>query len=335
MDRARELASQAGGSVETTADRRAAMDGAHVLYAKSWAAPQHYGRPAEEAALRAPLRAEWCVGEPWFDAAQPDAKFMHCLPVRRNVKVVGRGARRPAQRRRPAGRQPAARAEGAAGRDAREEESVNTPHDRDATMGALLRALPYIRLYRGRVFVLKLGGEAVADAESMRKVVEQVGVLAELGIRLVVVHGGGPQTTALAERLGLPTRIVGGRRVTTPETLEVAIMTMNGTVNTAVLAACRAAGIAAVGRLGRGRRDRPRPPTRAGRDDRRRRPDDDRLRRGRRRDVGRRPGAASGCSTPASSRSSARSAPTTPGTCSTSTPTPWPRRSPARWAPRS
>jgi acetylglutamate kinase len=124
---------------------------------------------------------------------------------------------------------------------------VNTPHDREATMGALLRALPYIRLYRGRVFVLKLGGEAVADAESMRRVVEQIGVLSELGVRVVIVHGGGPQTTALAERLGLPTRIVGGRRVTTPETLEVAIMTMNGTVNTAVLAACRAAGIAAVG----------------------------------------------------------------------------------------
>ena len=87
MDRARELAVEAGGTVETTADRRAAMDGAHVLYAKSWAAPQHYGRPAEEAVLRAPLRAEWCVGEAWFDAAQPDAKFMHCLPVRRNVKV--------------------------------------------------------------------------------------------------------------------------------------------------------------------------------------------------------------------------------------------------------
>jgi acetylglutamate kinase len=114
-------------------------------------------------------------------------------------------------------------------------------------MSALRRALPYIRLYRGRVFVLKLGGEAVAAAAALRQVVEQVGVLAELGIRLVVVHGGGPQTTALAERLGLPTRIVGGRRVTTPETLEVAVMTMNGTVSTAVLAACRAAGIAAVG----------------------------------------------------------------------------------------
>lgn len=124
---------------------------------------------------------------------------------------------------------------------------MNAPHDREATMSALRRALPYIRLYRGRVFVLKLGGEAVADAAALRQVVEQVGVLAELGIRLVVVHGGGPQTTALAERLGLPTRLVGGRRVTTPETLEVAVMTMNGTVSTAILAACRAAGIAAVG----------------------------------------------------------------------------------------
>jgi len=87
MARAREQAERSGGSVETTADRRAAMDGAHVLYAKSWCAPQHYGHPAEEAVLRAPLRTEWCVDEPWFAPALPDAKFMHCLPVRRNVKV--------------------------------------------------------------------------------------------------------------------------------------------------------------------------------------------------------------------------------------------------------
>ena len=63
------------------------MDGAHVIYAKSWAAPQHYGRPEMEAPLRAALKGEWCVDEPWFDTARPDARFMHCLPVRRNVKV--------------------------------------------------------------------------------------------------------------------------------------------------------------------------------------------------------------------------------------------------------
>jgi ornithine carbamoyltransferase len=87
MTRARELAARSGGSIEETPDRAAGMEGAHVLYAKSWEAPAFYGRPAEEAELRKPLR-EWCVSESWFATARPDAKFMHCLPVRRNVKVA-------------------------------------------------------------------------------------------------------------------------------------------------------------------------------------------------------------------------------------------------------
>jgi ornithine carbamoyltransferase len=87
MARARALAARSGGTVEETTDRRAAMEGAHVLYAKSWTAPSLYGRPEEEARLRAPLR-EWCVAESWFATARPEAKFMHCLPVRRNVKVT-------------------------------------------------------------------------------------------------------------------------------------------------------------------------------------------------------------------------------------------------------
>ncbi len=89
MARARSLAARAGGAVEETADRRAALAGAHVLYAKSWMAPTLYGRPEEEAALRAPLRG-WCVDEPWFANAAPRASFLHCLPVRRNVKVTDR-----------------------------------------------------------------------------------------------------------------------------------------------------------------------------------------------------------------------------------------------------
>jgi len=58
-----------------------------VLYAKSWTAPSRYGDPAAEAELRAPLRS-WCVDEPWFAGAAPDCRFMHCLPVRRNVVVA-------------------------------------------------------------------------------------------------------------------------------------------------------------------------------------------------------------------------------------------------------
>ncbi|MGC4115575.1 MAG: N-acetylornithine carbamoyltransferase [Myxococcales bacterium] len=88
MERAHALAQASGGSIEETSDRARAMRGAHVLYVKSWAAPQAYGRPAEEAKLREPLRAEWCVRESWFATARPDAKAMHCLPVRRNVKIA-------------------------------------------------------------------------------------------------------------------------------------------------------------------------------------------------------------------------------------------------------
>jgi len=87
MSRARAIAARTGAHIEETTDRRAAMRGAQVIYVKSWAAPAHYGKPAEEAKLRAPQRS-WCVDESWFADAAPAAKLMHCLPVRRNVKIA-------------------------------------------------------------------------------------------------------------------------------------------------------------------------------------------------------------------------------------------------------
>ncbi|MCU0690716.1 MAG: N-acetylornithine carbamoyltransferase [Polyangiaceae bacterium] len=87
MQRAKALAQRYGGSVHETSDQRRAMDGAHVVYAKSWAAPDLYGRPEQDAQRRAALR-DWCVRESWYEPAAPGAKFMHCLPVRRNVKVA-------------------------------------------------------------------------------------------------------------------------------------------------------------------------------------------------------------------------------------------------------
>lgn len=86
MEKARHAASLSGGSVRETNDRAEALEGAHVVYAKSWTSPVHYGNPEAEAAFRAPLR-DWCVGDDWFSKAAPDARFMHCLPVRRNVVV--------------------------------------------------------------------------------------------------------------------------------------------------------------------------------------------------------------------------------------------------------
>lgn len=89
MDKARAAAEHAGGRVTETADRREAMDGAHVIYAKSWSSTQHYtDRPGDQA-LREPL-TDWCVDEPWFDGAQSECRFMHCLPVRRGVVVTDR-----------------------------------------------------------------------------------------------------------------------------------------------------------------------------------------------------------------------------------------------------
>jgi N-acetylornithine carbamoyltransferase len=87
MEKARRAASASGGSVAETSDRAAALKGAHLVYAKEWGSTAHYGDAAADARLRADLK-EWCVGEPWFAAAEPHAKFMHCLPVRRNVAVT-------------------------------------------------------------------------------------------------------------------------------------------------------------------------------------------------------------------------------------------------------
>ena len=89
MDKARKAAAKSGGSVIETTDRREAMEGAHVIYAKSYSSTRHYGDKLGDQALREEL-VDWCVDEPWFANAKPDCKFMHCLPVRRGVVVADR-----------------------------------------------------------------------------------------------------------------------------------------------------------------------------------------------------------------------------------------------------
>ena len=89
MHKARKAAEAAGGSLTETEDPRAATDGAHIIYAKSWTSTRHYGDTVADDALREEF-IDWCVDEPWFDNAKPDARFMHCLPVRRGVVVSDR-----------------------------------------------------------------------------------------------------------------------------------------------------------------------------------------------------------------------------------------------------
>ncbi|MDJ0926140.1 MAG: acetylglutamate kinase [Gammaproteobacteria bacterium] len=124
---------------------------------------------------------------------------------------------------------------------------METQSNRDIVVAALKHAAPYVRMYRGKTFVLKVGGEIFATTEGTRALVEQIAILHQVGIRIVLVHGGGPQSTQLAEALGIPTQFIQGRRVTDEHALEVAAMVLNGQINTRILAACRDLDLPAVG----------------------------------------------------------------------------------------
>ena len=117
----------------------------------------------------------------------------------------------------------------------------------DIVVAALKHAAPYIRMFKRKVFVLKAGGEIFASQEGTRALVEQIAVLHQVGIGIVLVHGGGPQSTELAKALGVPTQFIQGRRVTDEHALEVAAMVLNGQINTRILAACRDLDLPAVG----------------------------------------------------------------------------------------
>ncbi len=122
----------------------------------------------------------------------------------------------------------------------------------DPTKGiaGLKGALRYVRAYRDQVFVVKLGGDVLKDPEVLDQVAAQIALLSSLSIRLVVVHGGGPQATALSRRLGEEPTIVAGRRVTDESALEVAKMVYAGTLNTDLVSALREHRVQAVGLTG-------------------------------------------------------------------------------------
>ncbi len=89
MDKARQASAMSGGSVMESDDRSSAMQDCQVLYVNSWASAQHYGNRRAEDKIKPELE-DWCVDEPWFENANCDSRFMHCLPVRRGVTVTDR-----------------------------------------------------------------------------------------------------------------------------------------------------------------------------------------------------------------------------------------------------
>ena len=119
----------------------------------------------------------------------------------------------------------------------------------DTTKGiaGLKGALHYVRAYRDQVFVVKLGGDVVGEPEALDQVAAQLALLSSLSIRLVVVHGGGPQATTLSRRLGLEPVMIAGRRVTDDAALEVVTMVYRGLLNTELVSALHRAGVQATG----------------------------------------------------------------------------------------
>ncbi len=115
------------------------------------------------------------------------------------------------------------------------------------TVRALKSAAPYIRIFKGKVFVIKASGGVFGSPDATRALMEQVAILHQVGIRVVVVHGGGEQLTGIQASMGIETRMVAGRRVTDAKSIEVTSMVLNGLVNTQILGICRELSINAVG----------------------------------------------------------------------------------------
>jgi acetylglutamate kinase len=115
----------------------------------------------------------------------------------------------------------------------------------------LIEALPYIRAFHGKTLVIKYGGAAMEQAELKEQFAKDVLLLRLVGLRPVIVHGGGPQIGALMKRLGKEPRFVGGMRVTDDETIEIVEMVLVGRINTEIVGRINLHGGRAVGLSGK------------------------------------------------------------------------------------
>jgi acetylglutamate kinase len=120
----------------------------------------------------------------------------------------------------------------------------------ELTGSMLSEALPYIQRFAGKVVVVKYGGNALAgssDVDAASTFARDIALMHAVGIKPVVVHGGGPQISALMERLGKKPEFRNGLRVTDQETIEIASMVLLGTVNPQLVSAINVHGARAVG----------------------------------------------------------------------------------------
>ena len=122
--------------------------------------------------------------------------------------------------------------------------------NKSSIVSALKYAAPYIRLFKNKIFVIKVGGELFTDKVLTRKLIEQIAILQQLGIRIILIHGGGIQSTQMASSLGIEAQFVEGRRITDAKSIEIATMVLNGKINTQILAVAREFDLNAIGMSG-------------------------------------------------------------------------------------
>jgi acetylglutamate kinase len=115
----------------------------------------------------------------------------------------------------------------------------------------LLEALPYLQAFQGRTLVIKYGGAAMEKADLKEQFARDVLLLRLVGLRPVIVHGGGPQIGALMKRLGKEPQFVGGMRVTDPETMDLVEMVLGGKINKEIVGLINVHGAHAIGLSGK------------------------------------------------------------------------------------
>lgn len=115
----------------------------------------------------------------------------------------------------------------------------------------LISALPYFRRFFGKIIVIKYGGHAMVDEDLKRAFAKDIVLMKYVGIKPIIVHGGGPQISRVMERMGLKPVFVEGQRVTDEETMDVVEMVLVGTVNKSIVSLINQAGGKAVGLSGR------------------------------------------------------------------------------------
>lgn len=115
----------------------------------------------------------------------------------------------------------------------------------------LVQALPYMQRYSGKCFVVKYGGAAMVDDRLKAQVMQDIVLLRTVGIKPVLVHGGGKEVSEVMQRMGLQPRFAGGLRVTDAETMEIVEMVLAGTTNKGIVSLIHRVGGKAVGLSGK------------------------------------------------------------------------------------